>query len=159
MITAKTIATRRENNIRRINILLVEDNPGDADLVHEALEQSRSINTIHLATDGEMALKFLRREQPFSGADRPDLILLDLNLPKKDGWEVLAEIKTDPLLKTIPVVIFTTSKAEEDVRKAYQLQANCYVPKPFDFNQLVQVVRGIEHFWLSIVLLPTHEEQ
>jgi two-component system response regulator len=148
---------RETPHIRPIDILLVEDNPGDADLVLEALEFSKLHNTVHIVSDGEKAMHFLRREGPYAKVPRPDLILLDLNLPRKDGREVLAEIKGDDDLRIIPVVILTTSKADEDVLKAYQLHANCYIPKPFDFTQLVTIVRSIEDFWLSIVLLPKKE--
>lgn len=141
-----------------MHILLVEDNPGDADLVHEALGQNECAAAVHVATDGDMTMAFLRRQEPFTDVPRPDLILLDLNLPKKDGREVLAEIKADERLKTIPVVVLTTSTAAEDVLKAYQLHANCYIAKPFDFNQLVQVIRAVEHFWLNVVVLPKDEE-
>ena len=148
---------RETNFIRPIDILLVEDNPGDADLVLEALEYSKLHNTVHIVSDGEKAMLFLRREAPYTKVPRPDLILLDLNLPRKDGREVLAEIKADDDLRIIPVIILTTSKADEDVLKAYQLHANCYIPKPFDFTQLVTIVRSIEEFWLSVVLLPKKE--
>jgi two-component system, chemotaxis family, response regulator Rcp1 len=149
---------RETNLIRPIDILLVEDNPGDADLVLEALEFSKLHNTVHIVSDGEKAMLFLRRQGPYAKVPRPDLILLDLNLPRKDGREVLAEIKADGDLRIIPVVILTTSKADEDVLKAYQLHANCYIPKPFDFTQLVTIVRSIEAFWLSVVLLPKKEQ-
>jgi len=148
---------RETTHIRPIDILLVEDNPGDADLVLEALEFSKLHNTVHIVSDGEKAMHFLRREGPYAKVPRPDLILLDLNLPRKDGREVLAEIKGDDNLRIIPVVILTTSKADEDVLRAYQLHANCYIPKPFDFTQLVTIVRSIEDFWLSVVLLPKKE--
>lgn len=140
--------------VKPINILLVEDNPGDADLAREALENSKVNNELHVVEDGERAMSFLRREGPYTEAPRPDLILLDLNLPKKDGRQVLAEIKDDDCLKRIPVVILTTSQAEEDVLKTYNLHANCYITKPIDLNQFIHVVRSIEDFWLSIVILP-----
>jgi two-component system, chemotaxis family, response regulator Rcp1 len=139
---------------RPIEILLVEDNPGDVRLTIEALRESKVHNNLHVAKDGVDALAFLRREQGYANAIRPDLILLDLNLPRKDGREVLAEIKADPLLKTIPVVVLTTSRAEQDVLRTYELQANCYISKPVDLDQFISVVRTIEDFWLTIVTLP-----
>jgi two-component system response regulator len=143
--------------VKSINILLVEDNPGDADLAREALESSKMSNNLQVVDDGEKAMAFLRREGLYSDVPRPDLILLDLNLPKKDGRQVLAEIKSDEVLKRIPVVILTTSRAEEDVLKTYNLHANCYITKPIDLNQFLHVVKSIEDFWLSIVVLPPKE--
>ena len=140
--------------VKPIEILLVEDNPGDADLAREALDGSKFNNDLHVVDDGEKAMAFLRREGPYADMPRPDLILLDLNLPRKDGRQVLAEIKADDYLKRIPVVILTISKAEEDVIKSYNLHANCYITKPIDLNQFLNVVRAIEDFWLSIVVLP-----
>ena len=140
--------------IRAVDILLVEDNPGDVRLTMEALREGKVRNNLMVARDGVEALAMLRREGPHGGAPRPDLILLDLNLPKKDGREVLAEIKSDPQLKTIPVVVLTTSKAEEDILKTYELHANCYITKPVDLEQFISVVRSIDDFWLSIVKLP-----
>ncbi|MBP7688179.1 MAG: response regulator [Thermoflexales bacterium] len=140
--------------VKPIDILLVEDNPGDADLAREALEDTKLHNRLHVVDDGEKALAFLRRQGAYAGVPRPDLILLDLNLPRKDGREVLAEIKSDDHLKRIPVVILTTSRAEEDVLKTYNLHANCYISKPIDLNQFMRVVKSIEDFWLSIVVLP-----
>lgn len=137
------------------NILLVEDNPGDADLVRLALEENKLCNELHVAEDGDTAMAFLRREGSHASAPRPDLILLDLNLPKKDGREVLAEIKADPDLRSIPVVVLTTSKHDEDILKAYELNANCYVTKPVDFDQFARVVRQIDSFWFGIVTLPS----
>ena len=145
--------------VKSINILLVEDNPGDADLAREALENSKMNNHLQVVDDGEKAMAFLRREGAYTDAPRPDLILLDLNLPKKDGRQVLAEIKTDEGLKRIPVVNLTTSRAEEDVLKTYDLHANCYITKPIDLNQFLHVVRSIEDFWLSIVVLPPKESK
>ncbi len=142
------------DRLKSIEILLVEDNPGDACLAREALEESKISNQLHIVEDGEEALAFLRQQGRFSTAPRPDLILLDLNLPKIDGRQVLAEIKSDDDLKRIPVVILTTSRSEEDVLKSYNLHANCYVTKPIDLNQFLRVVRSIEDFWLSIVVLP-----
>jgi chemotaxis family two-component system response regulator Rcp1 len=141
-------------NGRPIEILLVEDNPGDVRLTREALSEAKVRNSLSVAGDGEVALAFLRREGAYSTAPRPDIILLDLNLPKKDGRQVLAEVKADTELRRIPVVILTTSKAEEDILKTYDLHANCFITKPVDFDQFVKVVKSIEHFWLSIVTLP-----
>jgi CheY-like chemotaxis protein len=143
-----------KNNCKSIEILLVEDNPGDAKLAQEALKDSKIQNCLHRAADGAEALDFLRKRGAHAKAPRPDLILLDLNLPKKDGREVLAEIKADPDLKSIPVVILTTSKAEEDIVRTYNLHANCYITKPLDLEQFLKVVKGIEEFWLTIVKLP-----
>jgi CheY-like chemotaxis protein len=137
-----------------IEILLVEDSPSDAELTIEALREGRICNHLNTVTDGVQALEFLRRQGPYAEAPRPDLILLDLNLPRKDGREVLAEIKADPNFKIIPVVVLTTSRADEDVLRAYSLHANCYIPKPVDFQHFLQVVRNIENFWLSVVKLP-----
>jgi two-component system, chemotaxis family, response regulator Rcp1 len=139
---------------RPIDILLVEDNPGDVRLTIEALRESKVRNNLHVARDGVEALAFLRREGPHAQVVRPDLILLDLNLPRKDGREVLAEIKADPQLHTIPVVVLTTSHAEQDVLQTYELQANCYITKPVDLEQFITVVKSIENFWLTIVTLP-----
>jgi CheY-like chemotaxis protein len=137
-----------------IDILLVEDSPADVDLTREALEDAKVRNTLHVVEDGVEALAFLRRDGQYAGAPRPDLILLDLNLPKKDGREVLAEIKADPTLRRIPVVILTTSEAEQDILRSYDLHANCYVTKPVDLEQFITVIRSIENFWLVIVKLP-----
>lgn len=139
---------------RPVELLLVEDNPGDIELTRIALEENKIRNNLNVVMDGVDALAYLRRQPPYQDAPRPDLILLDLNLPKKDGREVLAEIKNDTRLAGIPVVILTTSDAEEDVLKAYQLHVNCYVRKPLDLDQFVKVVRSIREFWLSIVELP-----
>ncbi len=141
--------------MKSIEILLVEDNPGDADLAREALENSKVRNNLHVVGDGEAAMAFLRRHGKYAAAPRPDLVLLDLNLPKKDGREVLAEVKADDVLKRIPVVILTTSKAEEDILKTYNLHANCYITKPIDLNQFIKVVQSIEEFWFTIVKLPS----
>jgi two-component system, chemotaxis family, response regulator Rcp1 len=140
---------------RPIQILLVEDNPGDVLLTKEALTEGKVANNLAVAADGEEALAFLRREGKFAGASRPDLVLLDLNLPRKDGRDVLAEIKDDPDLRRIPVVVLTTSGAEEDIVKTYDLHANCYIRKPVDLQQFLQVVRAIDDFWLTIVRLPS----
>ena len=139
---------------RPIEILLVEDNPGDVRLTREALKEDKVRNNLHVVEDGLAALAWLRREGEFASVPRPDIILLDLNLPKKDGREVLSEIKTDNDLKRIPVVVLTTSKAEEDVLRAYNFNANCYITKPVDLEQFVRVVKAIEEFWLTIVKLP-----
>jgi two-component system, chemotaxis family, response regulator Rcp1 len=140
--------------MKSIEILLVEDNPGDADLAREALENSKVRNTLNVVGDGEAAMAFLRRKGKYADAPRPDLVLLDLNLPKKDGLEVLAEIKSDDDLKCIPVVILTTSKTEEDILRSYNLHVNCYITKPIDLNQFIKVVQAIEEFWFTIVKLP-----
>ncbi|MBI5740158.1 MAG: response regulator [Nitrospirae bacterium] len=137
-----------------IEVLLVEDNPADVRLMRESLKDSKVRNYLHVVNDGEEAMSFLRREGKYSGVPRPDLIMLDLNLPKKDGREVLEEIKNDPELKQIPVVIVTTSSADEDIVKSYCLHANCYVTKPVDLDQFMKVVHAIEDFWLTIVKLP-----
>ena len=135
-------------------ILLIEDNPGDVRLTQEALKDAKVRNKLHVVRDGVEALAFLRREGKYAGAPHPDLILLDLNLPRKNGREVLAEIKKDPNLRRIPVVILTVSQAEEDVLKTYDLHANCYITKPVDLDQFMTVVQSIEDFWLTIVRLP-----
>jgi len=142
------------NNDQPIEILLVEDNPGDVRLTLEVMKDARVRNHMSMVKDGVEALAFLRREGDFADAPRPDLILLDLNLPKKDGREVLADIKADPTLRRIPVVVLTVSKDEEDILKSYDLYANCYVTKPINMEQFVAVVRSIEDFWLTIVKLP-----
>lgn len=146
--------TRTPPSLKFVELLLVEDNPGDVDLARDALETSKIRNTLHVVNDGEAALDFLRRRGRYVHVPRPDLILLDLNLPRKDGREVLAEIKADAGLKRIPVVVLTTSKDEEDVLKAYNLHANCYITKPIDLHQFLRVIRSIEEFWLTIVRLP-----
>ncbi|BBL71513.1 response regulator [Methylogaea oryzae] len=140
---------------RPAEFLLVEDNPGDVRLTQEALYESKVRNNLNIVGDGQEALAFLRREGKYADAPRPDVILLDLNLPKKDGREVLAEIKADPSLKRIPVVVITSSEAEQDIIKSYDLHVNCYVSKPMDLDQFVRVVQSIETFWLTIVKLPS----
>jgi CheY-like chemotaxis protein len=147
-----------ESQLHPIDILLVEDNAGDVRLTKEVLKDSKVRNNLMVATNGEEALACLRRQGKYKGFVRPDLILLDLNLPIKDGREVLAQIKDDPDLKRIPVVILTTSKAEEDILKTYNLHANCYVTKPVDLEQFVTVVKSLEDFWLAIVRLPNHKQ-
>jgi CheY-like chemotaxis protein len=142
------------NNDQPIEILLVEDNPGDVRLTLEVMKDARVRNHMSMVKDGVEALAFLRREGDFADAPRPDLILLDLNLPKKDGREVLADIKSDPTLRRIPVVVLTVSKDVEDILKSYDLYANCYVTKPINMEQFIAVVKSIEDFWLTIVKLP-----
>ncbi|HEV2211188.1 MAG TPA: response regulator [Verrucomicrobiae bacterium] len=139
---------------RPVEILLVEDSPSDTELTLEALREAKVRNHLSVVEDGVEAMDFLQRRGAFTKAPRPDLIMLDLNLPRKDGREVLAEIKADPVLKSIPVVVLTTSKAEQDVLRAYNLHANCYITKPVDFQQFLRVVQSIESFWLLIVMLP-----
>ncbi|HVK56538.1 MAG TPA: response regulator [Burkholderiales bacterium] len=144
----------RQERIAPLEILLVEDNPGDVRLTREALKDGKVWTSLHVVENGQEALDFLYRRGKYSESPRPDLILLDLNLPKKDGREVLATIKTDNTLHLIPVVILTTSQAEEDLLKAYNLNANCYITKPVDFDQFIRIVRTIEEFWLTVVALP-----
>jgi CheY-like chemotaxis protein len=144
-----------ENFIQPIEILLVEDNPADVRLTTEALKEEKIYNNLHVVTDGVEAIAFLRREGKYAKAVRPDLILLDLNLPKKDGREVLKEIKGDDNLKAIPVVVLTVSQSEEDILKSYNLHANCYITKPVDLNQFIKVIRSVQEFWLTIVKLPS----
>jgi two-component system, chemotaxis family, response regulator Rcp1 len=140
-------------------ILLVEDNPADAELTQIALQNGKVQHELHVARDGEEAIAFLRRQGSFLKAPRPDLILLDLNLPRIDGREVLAEIKVDPDLMGIPVIILTCSRAEEDILKTYNLHANGYIVKPVDLEQFFKVIRQIKEFWMSIVLLPSHKSK
>lgn len=144
----------RRSSGRPVEILLVEDNEGDVGLIEEVFEDGRINNNLHVAEDGEEAMEFLFQEGQYADAPRPDLILLDLNLPKKDGREVLKEIKEQDSLKLIPVVVLTTSKSEEDILKSYDLHANSYITKPVDFNQFMKVVKSIEDFWLEVVKLP-----
>ncbi len=146
-------------NSRTIEILLVEDNPGDARLTLEAFKEGKVLNNITVVKDGVEALTYLHRQGPYASARAPDLILLDLNLPKKDGREVLADIKADERLKLIPVVVLTTSAAQEDVARAYGNHANCYVTKPVDLDQFLRVVHSIENFWLTFVRFPAHGEE
>ncbi len=160
LLTPVTVAGKKGVNMSSaqktvpINILLVEDNPGDIRLTQEAFKDGHIENVLHVVTDGEEAMHYLKRQGDFSKAERPDLILLDLNLPRKDGREVLAEIKADEELKCIPVIILTTSSAEQDIMNTYSHHANCYIMKPVDFDQFINVIRTIEDFWLSIVKLP-----
>lgn len=137
-----------------VQILLVEDSPGDIRLTREVLRDARIANELHIVGDGEQAMAFLRREGEHAGKPRPDLILLDLNLPRKDGREVLEELNADPELHLIPVIVLTTSAAEQDVLRSYDLKAACYITKPIDLDEFIEVVRSIESFWLSIVRLP-----
>lgn len=139
---------------RPVEILLVEDNPGDERLTREALKEGKVYSNLHWVKDGVEAMEFLRRQGKYASAPRPDIILLDLNLPKKDGREVLQDIKNDGELKRIPVVVLTTSKAEEDVLRTYNLHANCYVTKPVDLEKFIVVVKSIDVFWLTVVTLP-----
>ena len=141
-------------NANAIEILLVEDNPGDARLTEEAFRESRLLNHLHRVHDGVEAIAFLRREGKYADVPRPDIVLMDLNMPRKDGREVLAEIKTDPKLKSIPIVVLTTSDADADVMKSYELHANCYITKPVDLDRFMDIVQRIEDFWLAIVRLP-----
>ena len=144
------------STVRPREILLIEDSPSDADLAREALGQGKILNNLHFVEDGVEAMKFLRRKEPYLRVPRPDLILLDLNLPKKTGVEVLTEIKNDQSLKLIPVVILSTSAAQEDIIQSYSLHANCYITKPVDFVQFTKVIRLIEEFWLAVVQLPVN---
>ena len=146
--------TSMENGTRSIEILLVEDNPGDVRLVQEAMREAKMRNRMHVVEDGVEAMAFLRCQGRYADVPRPDLILLDLNLPRKDGREVLAEVKGDANLRRIPVVVLTTSKAEEDVLRAYDLHASCYIAKPVEFEKFMEVVRLIDSFWISVVTLP-----
>jgi len=143
-----------EHDQKSIEILLIEDNPGDVRLTREALKEYKMANNLHVVGDGEQAMAFLRKSGVYANKPRPDVILLDLNLPKKDGREVLAEIKEDDLLKQIPVVILTMSQSEEDILTSYDLHANCYITKPLDIAQFMHVVKTIKDFWFSIVKLP-----
>lgn len=142
------------SEFKEVEVLLVEDNPGDVRLTLEALKEAKMHNRVSVVQDGMEAMDFLRKRGKFADATRPDLILLDLNLPRKNGREVLAEIKADESLKCIPVVVLTTSEAEQDILKAYKLHANCYVTKPVDLDQFIKVVQSIENFWMTVVKLP-----
>ncbi|MGI0484192.1 response regulator [Pantanalinema rosaneae CENA516] len=143
------------NVARPIEILLVEDNPGDIRLTQEVLKEGKIHNHLNVVEDGEKAIAFLQRTAPYDQAPHPDLVLLDLNLPRRNGLEVLQIIKSNPLLKHIPVIVFTTSQAEEDIISAYSLYANCYITKPIDLGQFINSVKSIENFWLTIVKLPS----
>lgn len=142
-------------NLRIINILLVEDNPGDVRLTQEVFKEGKIKNILHVVMDGEEALDYLNKRGKYTTAETPDLVLLDLNLPKIDGREVLEEIKNTPKLKRIPVIVLTTSDAQADILKMYDNHANCYITKPVDFSQFMNVVKSIEDFWLTIVKLPS----
>ncbi len=142
------------NKFKTVEILLIEDNPGDVRLTIEALKESKIMNNMHVADDGIEALSFLKKEGIYKDKPRPDLIILDLNLPRKDGREVLGEIKSEDSLKQIPIVILTTSEAEEDIIKSYELHANCYITKPVNMEQFIKVVKSVGDFWFSIVMLP-----
>jgi chemotaxis family two-component system response regulator Rcp1 len=144
----------RNNGV--IDILLVEDNPGDIRLTREVFKEGKVRNNLHVCCDGEEAMDYLQLRGKYTNASRPDLVLLDLNLPRKDGRQVLEEVKQDPILRTIPIVILTTSAAEQDILKSYNLHANCYNTKPVDLNQFVRVVNYIQDYWLEIVKLPTN---
>ena len=141
-------------NSKIVDILLVEDNPGDVRMTQEALKESKVHNSLHVAKDGVEALAFLRQEGKYADMPQPDIIFLDLNLPKKDGREVLVEIKKDERLKLIPVIILTTSTAEEDILRTYGLHANCYITKPVDFKQFASVIKHVDNFWFTVVKLP-----
>jgi two-component system, chemotaxis family, response regulator Rcp1 len=144
--------------VQPIEILLVEDNPADVRLTREALQEEKIYTNLQVVSDGVEAIAFLRKEGQYAKMPRPDLILLDLNLPKKDGREVLKEIKNDPHLKAIPVVVLTVSKSEEDILKSYNLHANCYITKPVDLKQFMKVAKSVQDFWLTIVKLPPKTE-
>ncbi|MDY6819679.1 MAG: response regulator [Halobacteriales archaeon] len=137
-----------------VEILLAEDNPGDARLTEKAFEQGNIVNNLHIVEDGVEAMQFLRQEATYQDQARPDLVLLDLNMPKKDGWDVLEEMKSDAQLRRIPVIVLTSSEAEEDILKSYDLQANAYLTKPVDFDGFMEIVRSFEEFWLSVVKMP-----
>ncbi len=146
--------TMARNECRSIDILLVEDNTGDVELTLESFKAARILNKIHVVNDGAQAVDFMKRRGRYVDAPRPDLVLLDLNLPRMDGREVLAEIKGDPDLCVIPIIVLTSSEAEEDVLKVYQLHANGYVRKPISLDRFMEIVQGIESFWLKVVVLP-----
>jgi chemotaxis family two-component system response regulator Rcp1 len=150
---------KRTSPGKPIEILMAEDNPGDVRLTMEALHDAKVLNRMNVAVDGVEAMAFLRREGKYAHAPRPDLILLDLNMPRKDGREVLAEIKEDLDLRRIPVVVLTTSTAEKDIMESYDLHANCYIAKPVDLDQFLDVVKSIEDFWLTIVRLPPNGKE
>jgi CheY-like chemotaxis protein len=143
-----------QNLLKPAEILLIEDNPGDVQLTKEALEDCKIVNNLHVAIDGKQAIDFLFKKGQYKNKPKPDLILLDLNLPKIDGRKVLSTIKTEDSLKRIPVVVLTTSKADEDILKVYELHANCYITKPLNIDRFFEVVKAIESFWMGIVLLP-----
>lgn len=142
------------SNKNAVNILLVEDNPADVEIAQESFQECALLNRLNVVNNGEDAVKYLRHEHPYIDSNLPDIILLDLNLPKKNGHEVLLDIKQDPKLRKIPVIILTSSKAEEDIAKSYDLHANCYISKPVDFEQFISLAQTIENFWLKRVILP-----
>jgi CheY-like chemotaxis protein len=142
------------SNPNLAEILLVDDNPADIRLMQETLKEDKIVHRLHVVMDGEECMQFLRKEGEYADKPRPDLLLLDLNLPRKDGREALAEIKADPNLKTIPIVVLTSSEADQDILKSYELQASCYITKPVDLEQFTEVVRSIQDFWFAIVKLP-----
>jgi len=146
-----------EAHNRPAEILLIEDNPGDVELIREALQSGRVLNHISLAVDGEDAMAFLNRENHYAAAPQPDLVMLDLNLPKKNGFEVLKEIRGNPRLSRVPVIVLTSSQADRDILKSYDLHANCFVSKPVDVDEFLSVVRSTGEFWLTLVRLPCHE--
>lgn len=143
-----------EQGVRPVELLLVEDNPADVRLTREAFRDAKLINNLNHVEDGVEAMRYLRREGGYTDMPRPDVVLLDLNLPRKDGREVLKEMRDDPALANIPVVVLTTSRAEEDVLQSYNLHANCFISKPVDFDRFVEVVQSIEDFWFGVVTLP-----
>ena len=145
---------RNLSDVRPVEILLVDDSPSDTALTREALEKGKIANNLNCVGDGVEALEYLRQQGRYSKAIRPDLIMLDLNMPRKDGREALKELKSDPSLKTIPVIVLTTSRAEQDILQSYQLNANCYITKPVDFKKFVEIIKSIEQFWLAVVSLP-----
>ncbi len=149
---------QNHNSVKIAEILLVEDSPSHVLITKEALQEAKIINTLHVVEDGIAAMAFLRKQGMYASKPTPDLILLDLNLPRKDGREVLTEIKADPVLKTIPIIVLTTSASEEDIIHAYGLHANCYVVKPVEFEAFVKAVHSIEHFWFGVVTLPNNKE-
>jgi len=155
-MTGETLLIRKMGKVAEI--LLVEDNPGDARLTVEAFADGRVKNNLNVVSDGVEAMRYLRNEGEFAGKPKPDIILLDLNLPRKDGREVLAEVKADKDLRKIPIVILTTSRAEEDILRTYDLHANCYITKPVELDSFINVVRTIEDFWLTLVRLPRSED-
>ncbi len=143
---------------KSIDILLVEDNPGDVRLIKEVLNSTKMLSSIHNVNDGVEAMDYLHRKGKYNTVSKPDFIILDLNLPRKDGREVLAEIKSDIALQHIPVLVMTISQSEEDILKSYNLHANCYITKPIDLNQFIKVIKSIEDFWFSVVKLPSRNE-
>jgi chemotaxis family two-component system response regulator Rcp1 len=152
------VSVQKPTQSQPVVILLVEDNPGDVRLTREAFKEGKVLNDLHVAQDGVEALAFLHQEGHYANSPHPDIILLDLNLPRMDGRELLARIKNDPKLKRIPVVVLTTSKAEEDVLRSYELHANCYITKPVGLDQFIKIIQSVEDFWFTIVRLPPELE-